>query len=80
MRPSNTEEFVSTQLHTFADASQRGYGAVTYLRFEDSKGNIHCSFVIAKSRVAPLKETTTTIGIISGSCGDQARQNGTRGK
>jgi hypothetical protein len=58
VRPSNTEEFVSTQLHTFADASQRGYGAVTYLRFEDSKGNTHCSFVIAKSRVAPLKETT----------------------
>jgi hypothetical protein len=58
MRPSNSEEIASTQLHTFADASQRGYGAVTYLRFEHSMGNIHCSFVIAKSRVAPLKETT----------------------
>jgi hypothetical protein len=49
---------VSTQLHTFADASQRGYGAVTYIRFEDIGGNVHCSFVMAKSRVAPLKETT----------------------
>ncbi|XP_028413969.1 uncharacterized protein LOC114536827 [Dendronephthya gigantea] len=49
---------VQTQLHSFADASRRGYGAASYLRFEDSKGNIHCSFVMAKSRVAPLKETT----------------------
>ena len=45
-------------MHTFADASQRGYGAITYLRFEDIEGNIHCTFVMAKSRVAPLKETT----------------------
>jgi hypothetical protein len=58
IKPTNTPEIVSTQLHTFADASQRGYGAVTYIRFEDICGNVHCSFVMAKSRVAPLKETT----------------------
>ena len=58
IKPSRLKEIVATQLHTFADASQRGYGAVTYLRFEDIEGNIHCIFVMAKSRVTPLKETT----------------------
>ena len=48
----------SCQLHTFADASQSGYGAVSYLRFSDEEGNIHCSFVMAKSRVVPLKAIT----------------------
>ena len=57
-KPSSKEEIRSTQLHNFSDASQSGYGAVSYLRFEDSKGDIHCSFVMAKSRVVPLKATT----------------------
>ena len=49
---------VSTQLHYFADASNRGYGAVTYLRLVDSSGKVTCSFVMGKSRVAPLKQMT----------------------
>ena len=53
--PSSKEEIRSTQLHNFSDASQSGYGAVSYLRFKDSNDDIHCSFVMAKSRVAPLK-------------------------
>ena len=57
-KPSSKEEIHSTQLHNFSDASQSGYGAVRCLRFEDSKGDIHCSFVMAKSRVAPVKATT----------------------
>ena len=40
-------------LHVFVDASQKAYGASVYI----SKGDI-CSFVIAKNRVAPLKEIT----------------------
>lgn len=57
-QPSSKEEVRSTQLHNFSNASQSGYGAVSYLRFEDAKGDIHCSFVMAKSMVAPLKATT----------------------
>ena len=57
-KPSSKEEIRLTQLHNFSDASQSGYGAVSYLRYEDSNGDIHCSFVMAKSRVAPLKATT----------------------
>ncbi len=48
----------ANQLHTFADASQSGYGAVNYLRFSDKEGNVHCSFVMAKSRVTTLKAVT----------------------
>ena len=42
-------------LHHFSDASQDGYGQVTYLRILDEKGYIKCSLVMAKSRVAPTK-------------------------
>ncbi len=48
----------STQLHHFADASESGYGTVSYLRLENAEGEIHSSFIMGKSRVAPLKQTT----------------------
>ena len=49
---------VTVQLHHFADASQDGYGTVTYLRSINEKNHIHCEFVSAKARVAPLKAHT----------------------
>ena len=58
IKPATLKEIASSQLHTFADASERGYGADSYIRFEDMSGKIHCSFITAKSRVAPLKKTT----------------------
>ena len=54
----NFGEITSTQLHHFADASQQGYGAVTYLRITDVSGNVKCSFVMGKSRLAPIKPVT----------------------
>ena len=47
-------------LHHFSDASQDGYGQVTYLRILDGKGYIKCSLVMAKSRVAPTKFVLTS--------------------
>ena len=41
------------ELHVFADASSRAYGAVIYL-----KNGTQTSFIIAKSRVKPLKPVT----------------------
>ncbi|KFD62425.1 hypothetical protein M514_25433 [Trichuris suis] len=47
----------STVLHVFADASEAGYGTVAYLRVEVGN-DIIVSFVMAKSRVGPIKPTT----------------------
>ena len=47
----------SAELHHFADASERAFGAVLYLRMVDNNGKPHCSFLISKSRLAPLKST-----------------------
>ena len=51
------KETKSTQLH-FSDASQQGCGAVSYIRVEDVSGNVKCSFLMGKSRLAPIKPVT----------------------
>ena len=53
-RPPNFNEVQQSELHHFADTSDQGYGAVSYLRQIDTNGKIHCSLVMAKSRLAPL--------------------------
>ena len=45
-------------LIAFSDASLKGYGSVVYLRQEDCEGNACISFVLGKSRIAPMKATT----------------------
>ena len=34
------------------------YGAASYLRVEDNEGNVKCSFVMGKARLAPIKPLT----------------------
>lgn len=48
----------NAQLHIFSDGSETGYGACAYLRLEDNSGEVNCSLVIGKSRLAPLKQST----------------------
>ena len=43
------------QLHHFSDASEVGYGTVSYLRRETVDGRVDCAFIMAKSRTAPLQ-------------------------
>ena len=57
-KPSDSEEITSYQLHHFSDASQQGFGAVTYLRITDQSGAVKCTFVIGKSRLALIKPVT----------------------
>ena len=51
-------EISRIEVHVFSDASQEAYGAVAYLRSVSSEGQIHCAFVIGKSRLAPMRVVT----------------------
>ncbi|XP_041947173.1 uncharacterized protein LOC121708505, partial [Alosa sapidissima] len=57
-KPKNFGPITSAQLHHFSDASESGYGCVTYVRLSNSGHEVHTSFLMGKSRVAPLKQTT----------------------
>ena len=57
-KPKGFGNVVSVQLHHFSDASTRGYGQCSYLRFQNDKGCIHCAFVFGKARVTPRKPVT----------------------
>ena len=46
------------QLHGFCDASENAFASVVYLRMTDSKGKVHVSLVLAKTKVAPIKRLT----------------------
>ncbi|XP_045104409.1 uncharacterized protein LOC123499943 [Portunus trituberculatus] len=46
------------QLHHFCDASQRAYGAVSYLRITGVMGVHYVAFVYGKAKLAPLKQLT----------------------
>ncbi len=56
--PSDSDKVVSYELHNFADASFSGYGACSYLRAVSETGQISCSLLIWKARVAPTKLMT----------------------
>lgn len=58
MKPVEFGTVTTAELHHFSDASRDAYGAVSYLRLLNSDGQIHCSLVISKCRVAPLRATT----------------------
>ena len=56
--PPDFGKIVSRQFHVFSDASFTGYGAVAYLRLKDDNGQIHCAFLMGKSRLTPSKVVT----------------------
>ena len=58
MKPQGFGEVENIQLHHFSDASVDGYGTVSYIRMVDEHGKIHCSILMAKSKLAPLKQIT----------------------
>lgn len=48
----------SIQLHGFADASERAYGAAIYVRSILADETVHVALLCSKSRVAPMKKLT----------------------
>ncbi|XP_045063901.1 uncharacterized protein LOC121541769 isoform X1 [Coregonus clupeaformis] len=56
--PPNFIDVKQYELHHFSDASVTGYGECTYLRTINTNGDVHCSLVMGKARVAPTKVTT----------------------
>lgn len=58
LKPVGFGDVATAQLHHFADASEIGYGTVSYLRLTNDEGQVHCAFMLGKSRVAPLKQMT----------------------
>ena len=43
------------QIHNFSDASETGYGCVSYLRMLSDDDEVHCSFVFGKARLNPIR-------------------------
>jgi transposase InsO family protein len=48
----------NVELHHFSDASRDGYGTASYMRITDNYGNVACSLVLAKTRLAPIRQAT----------------------
>lgn len=46
------------EIHGFADASERAYGAVLYLRTRGNEKQWHTTLITAKSKVAPLQQVS----------------------
>ena len=58
-KPKGFGKSVHTSLHTFSDASEKGYGKCSYLRQVNKEGEIHAALIMAKSRVTPLNQLIT---------------------
>ncbi|XP_041920573.1 uncharacterized protein LOC121684581 [Alosa sapidissima] len=58
MKPKDFGNIVHAQLHNFSDASESGYGAVTYIRMQNNRNDSHVAFLIGKAKVTPLKAVT----------------------
>ncbi|XP_070203556.1 uncharacterized protein [Littorina saxatilis] len=56
--PPSFGSLVTVELHHFSDASTTGYGQCSYLRFIDNQDQVHCTLVMAKARVTPLRPVT----------------------
>ncbi|GFR01507.1 uncharacterized protein TNCT_225491 [Trichonephila clavata] len=53
-----SENLQSIILYGFSDASEKGFGAVTYVSMINNTGDRHSHLLCSKSRVAPLKTLT----------------------
>ncbi|XP_074656689.1 uncharacterized protein LOC141909905 [Tubulanus polymorphus] len=64
-KPCEFGEVKSVQLHHFSDASEAGYGSVSYIRLLDDRDRIHCSFVTGKSRFTTIPRLELAAATVS---------------
>ena len=50
VKPAGFDVISSSQLHHFSDASEARFGSVSYLCLTNDQGDVHRSFLCAKSR------------------------------
>ena len=55
MKPDNFSKVVNVSRHHFSDASELGYGQCSYIRIINEIARVHCSLLLGKSRVVPMK-------------------------
>ncbi|XP_050951513.1 uncharacterized protein LOC127154148 [Labeo rohita] len=58
VKPEKFGNTTEAQLHHFSDASENAYGTATYLVLTNEQNQKHCSLLMGKSRVSPLKQIT----------------------
>ena len=58
VKPNGFGPVKAVEMHYFSDASVEGYGQCSYLRLINEHDQVHCSFVVGKTRVTPLKHKT----------------------
>lgn len=58
LKPEGFENSQNITLHHFTDASEKGYGTVSYLRMTNEENQVSCALVMSKARVAPLKKVS----------------------
>ena len=55
IKPKNFGEVIHCSLDYFPNACEKGYGMSAYIRLVIVEGVVHCSLLLGKSQVAPLK-------------------------
>jgi hypothetical protein len=58
VKPEGFGNVMLVEIHHFSDASTLGYGQCSYLRLVNEKQQVHCSLLMGKARVCPLKVVT----------------------
>ncbi|XP_077974180.1 uncharacterized protein LOC120329794 [Styela clava] len=56
--PKDFGKIIDIQLHHFSDASEKSYGAVSYIRITNTYGQVHCAIISGKTRLVPLNGST----------------------
>lgn len=56
LKSSDVKGKCTNEIHHCTDASEKGYGTISYLRSKNNGRKINHAFLFAKSRVAPTKK------------------------